>query len=296
MTNRKERRRQAKLGARGEKTGPAATAGGFAADDAFALLQNRRAPAAAMAPAPAAAPLTEASIANRVQFRVLDVLRSGSSGDPVIANAAAAARDIAEEIWSIQRPSAEARRQPGFACTSGCAWCCYQQVSVAPAEAIAITEHIHSGFSPAAMAALKGRLAALDSRTRGLNQRGRAQLKTACAFLTDGTCSIYPVRPLRCRGVYSRDAGHCRWAMENPAEIFSNRDRHAGPGPYPVEPARIMDAVLTGLSRACAERRLGWRALELTAAVLLGLDKPDLGARYRAGEDVFAGAELPEHD
>jgi hypothetical protein len=57
-----------------------------------------------------------------------------------------------------------------------------------------------------------------------------------------------------------------------------------------------MDAALTGLSRACAERRLSWQALELTAAVRLALDSADLSTRYQAGEDVFAGTELPERE
>jgi Fe-S-cluster containining protein len=291
--NRKERRRQAKLGGQGGSTGAAASADGFAATDALAWLQTRRAPAVAPpARTPAEAPLTESAIANRVQFQVMDVLRSSAA----VAEAAAAARGIAEEIWAAQRPIAEARKRPGFACAAGCAWCCYQQVSVAPAEAIAIAEHIRATFAPAAMAALQSRLAALDAKTRGLGQRGRAELKTACAFLIEGTCSIYPVRPLRCRGVYSRDAEHCRWAMENPGEIFGNRERHGKPGPYPVEPAKIMDAALTGLSRACAERQLGWQALELTAAVCRALEEPDLPERYWAGEAVFAGAELPDRD
>lgn len=295
--NRKERRRQAKLRRGAEPTKPAPSGGAFGGHEALALLQGERARPAPAAEAPVAEPpLTEGAIANRVQFEVLDILRGGGAAAATLPAAAAATVEIAERVWSEQRPAAEARKQPGFACSSGCAWCCYQQVSVAPAEAIAIAGHVRTSFSPAALAALKSRLAALDSKSRGLGPRGRASLKAPCAFLIDGTCSIYAVRPLRCRGVYSRDAGHCRWAMENPDEIFGNRERHGRPGPYPVEPAKIMDAALTGLARAFAEVRLPWGALDLTAALRAALDTPDLAERYRAGEPVFAGTELPDRD
>ena len=295
--NRKERRRQAKLGRGTEPAKPAPAGGGFGGQDALALLRGERArPASTPLPPPTEPPLTDAAIGNRVQFEVLDILRGGGAAAAILPAAAAATVKIVEQSWSEQRPAAEARKQPGFACAAGCAWCCYQQVSVAPAEAIAIAGHVRMSFSPTALAALKSRLTTLDSRSHGLGPRGRARLKAPCAFLSDGTCSIYAVRPLRCRGVYSRDAGHCRWAMENPDEIFSNRARHGRPGPYPVEPARIMDAALTGLARAFAEHRLSWGALDLTAALKVALDTPDLAERYRSGEPVFAGAELPDRD
>ena len=116
-------------------------------------------------------------------------------------------------------------------------------------------------------------------------------------FLADnGACSIYEVRPLRCRGVYSRDAAQCQWVMENPDAVYGNPARHATPGPYPVEPAKIMDTALTGLARACQEKGLDWEALELTAALRLILGHPEVSERYLGGEAVLAPARLPERD
>src|SRR5262249_9561697 len=98
----------------------------------------------------------------------------------------------------------------------------------------------------------------------------------------------------RCRGVVSRDAAHCQWAMENPDQIFGNPDRHGKPGPYPVEPAKIADAALTGLARACKEFGLKWDALELTAALRMLLDDMSIAERHLKGGDAFAGAALPD--
>ena len=269
---------------------------GWGGSDALAWLTNRAAARpTAPTPAPAAAPqpaLTESDIANGTYFKALDALRAARTAAG-LGVAAATAGDVADRAWAALRPAVEARKQPGFACAAGCAWCCHQQVAVTPAEAVAIAQHVRRTFSAPALAALKARLAALDSRTRGLTVHERAQLRTACAFLEDGRCTIYAARPLRCRGVYSRDAAHCRWAMETPDEVFGRPDRHAAPGPYPVEPARIMDAALTGLARALRDQGLAWQALELTAALRVALERPETAERYLAGEPAFAGTELP---
>ncbi|HTY69198.1 MAG TPA: YkgJ family cysteine cluster protein [Alphaproteobacteria bacterium] len=247
------------------------------------------------APAPAKPLSSDSAVATAAYFQAVDALR-GSRTASGLAAAAAAAGSAADAAWAEARPAVEARRQPGFACAAGCAWCCHQQVAVAPAEAAAIAHHVRQNFPPAALAALKARLAELDRRTRGLDVAKRAQLKAACAFLEDGRCTIYAVRPLRCRGVYSRDADHCRWAMENPDQIFGSPERHAKAGPYPVEPARIMDNALSGLARALRDQGLAWEALELTAAVRTALEIPDATERYLAGEPVFCGTELPSRD
>ena len=277
----------------GPQSGDDKSQAGWGGTDALSWLVNR---SPARPAAPAAPPRTaDSDITTAVHFKALDALRAGRTPSGLAA-AAGAAGSAAESAWAEARPVVEARKQPGFACAAGCAWCCHQQVAVAPAEAIAIARHVAQTFSPPAFAALKARLAELDARSRGLGVAQRAQLKAPCAFLEGSECSIYAVRPLRCRGVYSRDAQHCRWAMENPDQVFGSPDRHTKAGPYPVEPARIMDAALSGLARALRDEGLAWEALELTAAVRTALDIPDAAGRYLAGEPVFRGAELPSRD
>ena len=267
--------------------------GAWGGADALSWLVNRGAQAPARPAVPMPAPVSPpADLTNAVYFRALDALRAGRT-PAAVASAAAVAGELADRAWTETRPAVEARKQPGFACAAGCAWCCYQQVATAPAEAVAIAAYVLRTFSAEALAALKARLADLDGASHGLGVAGRARLKRPCAFLDQGRCTIYAVRPLRCRGVYSRDAEHCRWAMENPGQVFDSPDRHATPGPYPVEPAKIMDAALTGLARALRDQGLAWETLELTAALRVALDTPDAADRYLAGAPAFAGAELP---
>jgi hypothetical protein len=215
-----------------------------------------------------------------------------------VAAAVKIARDEADAAWARERPAVEGRRQPEFACKSGCSWCCRQMVSLAPAEAATIARFVRNTFKPAQIAALRERLKALDEKSRGLGVWGRAKLKEPCAFLVDGACSIYEARPLRCRGLYSRDAEHCRWIMDSPDDIYSadGRQKHDDAGPFPVEPLQLMEFAVIGLSRALHEFGLDWNALELTAAMRIALDTPDVEAQYAAGRPVLADARLPERD
>lgn len=209
-----------------------------------------------------------------------------------MAAMAAAVHAFADRIWAEARTSPDMSNTT-IACKAGCGWCCHQQVAIAPAEAMAIANHLQLCLDAPQRAALAQRVAALDAVTRGLTAIERGRLRQPCAFLLDGHCAIYPARPLRCRGVYSQDESHCRWAMANPDDAAAARRERYGPGPFVAAPSKIMDAALTGLVRASRDLGLEAEGLELTAAVHLALTAPDLERRTLAGESAFAAAALP---
>ncbi|HEX6979617.1 MAG TPA: YkgJ family cysteine cluster protein [Alphaproteobacteria bacterium] len=207
---------------------------------------------------------------------------------------AQAAQAHADQVWAAVRPCVDVAGAAPLVCRSGCSWCCHQLVAVLPAEVIAIVRYVERTFAPDARAVLMRRLSALDARARGLSPLERARLKQPCAFLVDGACSIHAARPLRCRGVHSRDADHCRWAFEHPDEAAASRRTRARPGPYAVESAEIAHAALTGLARACRETGLDHDMLELNAAARIALNVPDAELYALNADPIFAAAELPD--
>ena len=84
--------------------------------------------------------------------------------------------------------------------------------------------------------------------------------------------------------------------MENPDLYFAGRDQRDGPGPYPLEPTRIVDHALAGLYLATRDFGLPLYELELVAAVRTALSAPEISQRYLNGEPVFAAAALPQRD
>jgi Fe-S-cluster containining protein len=228
-------------------------------------------------------------------YRALDAARSAKAGERLSSMATAVHR-LADEVWANVRADAEAASRRSIACAAACAACCNQQVAIAPVEAAAIAHYVTRHFTDEEDAALVARLRALDAVTRGKTALERAHLRQPCAFLVDGRCSIYPVRPLRCRGVHSRDAGYCGWAAAHPDEAAAERRSREGTGPYVVAPAKIMDAALSGLARACRTLGVDAESLELIAAARIALAVPGLEAFLAAGEPVFAAAGLPAPD
>lgn len=98
-------------------------------------------------------------------------------------------------------------------CGPGCSTCCVVNVSTLIPEGVAIAHHIRS-LGAAIEKTTTGRLESLWREVRGIDDEDRLYMRRPCAFLDDtGACSIYPLRPLLCRGVTSTDAQTCRDAL-----------------------------------------------------------------------------------
>jgi Fe-S-cluster containining protein len=221
----------------------------------------------------------------RTRMAVADGLRL-----PDRARRARAAQHAAcaafEDAWQAARPAVE--RDGPIACAPGCAMCCHQHVAVCVVEAVAIAGEL------AARPELAARLAAAAPRIACLAAPERRRARLACPFLEpDGRCAIYAVRPLRCRGLHSRDAAICRAQTERPNEAARERDaRHAPPDAFPLAPVRIADAALAGLAAAQRDAGIAGDTLEMVAALALLLASPERGQAAMAGMDDLAESRL----
>lgn len=87
------------------------------------------------------------------------------------------------------------------ACRPGCSWCCCVPVLTAPLEAFHIADYLER----------QGRFAhSLSRRLRTRSNRRWAGENPECIFLAERHCSIYPVRPIKCRAYFGPDAEACR--------------------------------------------------------------------------------------
>ena len=104
-----------------------------------------------------------------------------------------------------------------IACHAGCQDCCIVNVSVTFIEALAILRFIRQ-WGDDQHAEIVSKLDSLWRVVRGLEDDERIMVRKKCAFLdATGCCTIYPVRPLFCRGVTSVDAAACRAAIAEQA-------------------------------------------------------------------------------
>ena len=83
----------------------------------------------------------------------------------------------------------------GIACRAGCSFCCYLRVMVYPHEAIALFRYMGSRMPKEQASGVRQRLIENADSIRKAAREGRAPPRIACAFLIDGKCSAYEVRP-----------------------------------------------------------------------------------------------------
>jgi hypothetical protein len=108
--------------------------------------------------------------------------------------------------------------RPKPACQPGCSHCCHLVVHCSLAEVLRAAEYVDKNFSAEERKALEGRLYAYERAVAPSFARNLGRLRTPCPLLQSGLCSIYPARPLRCRGVNSLDASPCERQKNHPEE------------------------------------------------------------------------------
>lgn len=177
------------------------------------------------------------------------------------------------------------------ACKAGCDHCCYQVVGVTAAEALTIHAHLRRTRTAEELERLKLHVAELHERARGLSSAERFSPAHPCAFLEAGSCSIYEVRPLSCRGMNSLDAGECESRLREPEGRAAFLAKgHAGH--CFLEPIYAFRAVSAGLQLGLSELyQLDARPLDLLAVMHLLLEGDGtLGDAWAAGQKPFEPA------
>jgi Fe-S-cluster containining protein len=106
-----------------------------------------------------------------------------------------------------------------LACRAGCWYCCYLKVGVRPEEAFAIVEFVRGRFSQERSRELRAEVAANAKVMRQLPAAERLVAALKCPFLLDGQCSIYEVRPARCRSFHAIDVKGCQESFEQPSNL-----------------------------------------------------------------------------
>lgn len=161
------------------------------------------------------------------------------------------------------------------ACKDGCDHCCYQSVGVTPPEAFAIANYLRQNLTQDELGRTAAHISDCHERTQGLSAEERFSPDYPCPFLSQGSCTIYEVRPLSCRGMNSLDAGECSARLRQPEERALFIETGKGGRSF-MEPIRGFHAVSAGLQLALAELyALDMRPLELTAALQLLLTGSD---------------------
>ena len=169
-------------------------------------------------------------------------------------------------------------------CASGCSFCCHSRIHVTPLEAILISAHIQTNFSPDEQRHLKTRIRANLAHTRGqsLVQRVAIKDQTPCIFLDHHACMVYDQRPFICRTWNSLDRRDCEAAF-----VSGNHDAEI---PCLSAPNYVYTLARDVVQSVCIRMHLETGRVELVTAMDLCLALTDAADTFARGETIFKQA------
>ncbi len=169
-------------------------------------------------------------------------------------------------------PQGDAR----LACRAGCNFCCHLQVRVLPHEAIALFRYLQSRMSPAMAEQVRAKIRQY-AQSPQLSRDPVA--RRPCAFLIDGQCSAYEVRPSACAAYHSVSKQRCEQSFHDPS---------LPSGTVALEALMVVALALEeGVNVALQAQGLSHNPIELHTAVAALLANPALIARWRAGRALL---------
>jgi Fe-S-cluster containining protein len=175
-----------------------------------------------------------------------------------------------------------------LACRSGCSWCCHFTIDARAVEVFRILDHLAT-MSASEQQRLRERIERNAQRLAGLDEDERARTNVECAFLLEGRCSIYTVRPQTCRNYHATDASGCQQAFEQPDN--EDIDPAFAPVVYQIGRAHV-EAFAQALSHAHFDAQV----YEFNAALLAAMNGPATLSQFLSKVQPFTdliGMEVP---
>ena len=169
------------------------------------------------------------------------------------------------------------------ACKAGCAFCCHYKVEVRAHEMLLIKDYMSKTFNAEKIAAVLAEAEANAAIIRTLTPEQHLTTNLKCALLQDNQCSIYPVRPFRCRNFHSTDANACEQSHGDP----SNMEIATG---MIEDVAMFADAHTQGFEAAATQTGRDVQVYDFTTALLELYNDENVLKRYKTGKRAFKQA------
>jgi len=207
-----------------------------------------------------------------------DVLRRGPDAEACAA--------VCRHTVGVLGAELDARRADGarIACVPGCAFCCHQRVGVYAHEAVALLQHLRSCTPRTDAAVIEARVVVNARVVDGMTSEQHRAANLPCAFLVDGRCAAYEVRPSACARYHSLSRARCEHAFAHPEDIGTRRNSR----PALAELQALGAAVETATEAALEDAGLSATRGELHQLLRDLLEDAALIERWRNGGDVAA--------
>lgn len=176
------------------------------------------------------------------------------------------------------------------ACKAGCAYCCHYKVEVRAHEMFLIKDFMQKNWSPLNIKNLLSEAEANAKIIKSLTQEQHLTTNIKCVFLVDNQCSIYSVRPFKCRNFHATDAAACEQSFNEPDNLTIENS-------FVESVAMFGNAHSQGFEAAAQNIGLDSRAYDFTTALLEIFAEPNTLKRFTKGKKTFIKAiEVKDED
>lgn len=169
------------------------------------------------------------------------------------------------------------------ACKAGCAFCCHYKVEVRAHEVFLIKDYMEQHLSPELQQRILTEAETNAQIIKNLTPEEHLSTNIKCPFLIGSQCSIYAVRPFRCRNFHATDASICEASFNAPGDMSIANNL--------IESVALFgDAHTQGYEAAAHQKGLDPRVYDFTTAILEAVAEPGAYKRYKKAKKAFLSA------
>jgi Fe-S-cluster containining protein len=169
------------------------------------------------------------------------------------------------------------------ACKAGCSYCCYYKVEVKAHEMLLIHEYMQKNLASTLSAHILASAKTNAELIRTLTPKEHLSSNIKCPFLIENQCSIYDVRPFRCRSFHAINVATCEASYANPSDFSIATE-------LIEDVSHFSDALSQGFEAATTDSGYDHRTYDLNTALLDVFDDASIQKRYKRGKKVFKAA------
>ncbi len=166
------------------------------------------------------------------------------------------------------------------ACKAGCFYCCYYKVEVKAHEMLLIHEHMQKNIATDLREQILASAKANAELISTLTPKEHLSTNIKCPFLISNQCSVYEVRPFRCRSFHAVQVDACEASYANPSDFSIATE-------LIEEVSQYSDALSQGFEAAVMDSGLDHRTYDLNTALLEVFADDAIEKRYKRGKKAF---------
>ena len=195
----------------------------------------------------------------------------------------AVVRFYARQDAAIRNAAVEAPKSP--ACKAGCAYCCYYKVEARAAEILAVKNFVVSRFPPDRLRAVIEQAERNVAEVKDLSHSAHLATNQRCPFLIDDRCSVYEVRPTKCRSFHATDVEGCKASYDEPSNLSI-------PNSFVEEIFDAANGVAEGFYGALKATGIDSTVYDLNSGFLEAMRNPAVPKRLGSGKRALLKATV----